>query len=78
MTRQDVVNKLSQLYLHAKDREKAVTIHLFGIRYAEFLKGKGSIKKIAEEAGIPVSYATEISKGMKLSKFVEVNSDVKI
>ncbi len=63
------------MYENAKDRETAVAIHLFGIKYAEELKQHGSLTKIAEDAGIPASYATEIRKGINLSKFVKLKSE---
>lgn len=74
MTREDLVKKLHDLYFNANDTETAVMIHLFGIKYAEDLKDHGPLKRIAQDAGIPVSYATEISKGIKLSQFVEITS----
>ncbi len=52
--------------------EAVAMIHLFEIKYASEILSSGESKKaIAKEAGIPDSYATEISKGVKLSKFVE-------
>lgn len=74
MKREQLIQKLHDLYFNAKDRETAVMIHLFGIKYADELKEHGSLKKIAEDAGVPASYATEISKGIKLSQFVEITS----
>ena len=78
MNRSQLIKKLNELYFNAKDKETAVMIHLFGIKYADILKEHGSLKMLAEEAGIPASYATEISKGMKLSDFVDIQSHVKI
>ena len=72
MKREDLTQKLHDIYFDAKDKETVVMLHLFGIKYAEEIKNHGTPKKIASEAGIPVSYATEISKGMKLSEFVEI------
>ncbi|PLA74975.1 hypothetical protein CYQ88_03500 [Hydrogenovibrio sp. SC-1] len=46
-------------------------IHLFGIKYATEIKNSNeSMKSIEKAANINESYATEISKGVKLSKFV--------
>ena len=75
MNRVDLVKNLTSLYENAKDRETVVSLHLFGIKYAEELKQNGSLKKIAEDAGIPSSYATEIRKGINLSKFVKLKSE---
>ncbi len=46
-------------------------IHLFGVKYADEINDLGvSKRELAEAAGIGESYATEISKGVKLSKYV--------
>lgn len=48
-------------------------IHLFGIKYGKEIKESGStFKEVAKAAKINDSYATEISKGAKLAKFVTV------
>lgn len=53
--------------------EKTTMIHLFGIMYAEEIKGCGSTpKEILKLANMPESYQTEISKGVRLSKYVDV------
>ena len=47
-------------------------IHLFGIKYAdEINQSKISNKDIALKANIPESYKAEISKGVKLAKYVK-------
>jgi len=49
-------------------------IHLFAIESAQEIIDSGvSAKAIVAEAGINDSYATEVSKGVKLSKYVRVN-----
>ncbi|ALV29100.1 HTH-like domain-containing protein [Pannonibacter phragmitetus] len=53
----------------AARREQALSIHLFGIRYAGELAAL-SIPEILAKAGIPASYGTEIRKGMKLAQHV--------
>lgn len=64
--------KLNDMYSNAPNGDSVVMIHLFGIRYAnEILKMKLSKKDIAIAAKIPISYATEISKGIKLAKYVK-------
>ncbi len=48
-------------------------IHLFGIKYADEIKESGiAPKEIAKDADINESYGTEISKGMKLKKYVQI------
>ena len=62
---------LHDMYFNSKDGEAVAMIHLFAVKYAEEIKASGeSMKAIANAAGIPESYGTEISKGVKLSKFV--------
>lgn len=48
-------------------------MHLFGIRYADFLEGKTTreLGELAEEAGLKASYGTELSKMVKLARFVK-------
>lgn len=55
----------------APEGEKVVHIHLFGIRYADALDGL-PLKEICIRAGEPESYGTEINKGMRLARFVEI------
>lgn len=60
-------------YINALEGEKVTMIHLFGIRYADEIERCGaSCKDIAIKAGIQESYATEISKGVRLAKYVTV------
>jgi len=60
------------MYSNAPIGDSVAMIHLFGIRYAnEIIKKKLSKKDIAIEANIPISFATEISKGIKLAKYVK-------
>ena len=63
---------LHDMYFNSEDGETVAMIHLFAVKYAEEIKSSGeSMKAIANAAGIPESYGTEISKGVKLSKFVQ-------
>jgi hypothetical protein len=74
MTLQQLGEKLHTMYFESNDGEAVVMIHLFGIKYSEAIRASGaSMKSIAITAGINKSYATEISKGVKLSKFVRLN-----
>ena len=62
---------LGDMYNHAEDGEKVTMIHLFGIKYAEEIRESGiAAKDIAEAAKIQPSYGTEISKGVRLSRYV--------
>jgi len=63
---------LAKMYADgAKRGEKAVSIHLFAIKYADQICHM-SAKEIAVGAGLPESYKTEIRKGINLAKYVEV------
>jgi hypothetical protein len=68
MTIDELPKKLKAMYGDPAT-DKAVSVHLFGIRYAEHLDGK-PLKDIAERAAIPVTYATEIRKGINLARYV--------
>jgi hypothetical protein len=71
MSPEELAAKLKEMYFDSKDGEAAVSIHLFGIKYADQIKESGaSPAGIAKLAGVPDSYATEISKGCKLARYV--------
>lgn len=73
MTLQELGKILKEMYENAEDGEAVAMIHLFGIKYAQDIINIGASKRdIAIEAGIHESYGTEISKGLKLSKYVFV------
>ncbi len=62
---------LARMYREAPDGEKVLSIHMFGIKYADQIRDM-SIKDIVVGAGLPKSYPTEIRKGINLAKYVEV------
>jgi len=71
MTLQELGQKLNEMYFNSEDGEAVAMIHLFGIKYASEINRSGESKAaIAKAADIRASYATEISKGVKLAKFV--------
>ena len=73
MTLQELGNILHNMYFDSEEGEAVAMIHLFGIKYANKINKLGAPKReIAKAAGIRESYATEISKGVKLSKYVHV------
>lgn len=75
MTLQELGNQLNKMYNNAPDKDSVAMIHLFGIKYADaILKSKYSKKDIANAAGIAESYGTEISKGVKLAKYVIIKN----
>lgn len=62
---------LAQMYQDALPKEKALSIHLFAIKYAGEIRDM-SAKDIVVGAELPESYKTEIRKGINLAKYVEV------
>ncbi|WMN64956.1 HTH-like domain-containing protein [Vibrio parahaemolyticus] len=71
MTLNELGETLSGMYHNAPDGDSVAMIHLFGIKYAVQIKDTGaSSKSIAKAAHINESYGTEISKGIKLAKYV--------
>ncbi len=71
MTVEEAAKALKAMYAEGQlDRSQAAKVHLFGIKYARYLDGM-PLKEIAARAAIPVTYATEIRKGISLSKYVD-------
>lgn len=67
----DLALKLSTAYGSAKQDEKVVQIHLFGIANANFLSSV-SLPDLLARADMPDSSKTELRKGMRLARFVAV------
>jgi len=60
---------LQRRYQDAQKGEQVASIHLFGIEYGNVIRAKKlKIKHIIENANLDLSYQTELSKGVKLSK----------
>ena len=77
MTINELGTKLDEMYHGAPKGAAVAMIHLFGIKYAEEIKkSKFNKKQIAKAAKVPESFATEISKGVKLSEFVIVKDNI--
>ena len=73
MTKHELGEELRHMYSDALPREKVAMIHLFGIKYADEIKqSKVNCIELTKLAKICRSYATEINKGMKLSKYVKL------
>ena len=71
MTLDEMARSLRLQYEGAKRNEATLAIHLFGIDHAEEIREKGYLAKdIVERAGIVKGYASELSKGIKLSDYV--------
>ncbi len=64
--------ELKKMYRNAPVGYKVCMIHLFGIRYFNhIIAGKISAAELCYAAGINASYATEVSKGVKLARYVK-------
>jgi 5-methylcytosine-specific restriction protein B len=73
MTLEDLGKKLHEMYFESDEGESVAMIHLFGVKYAKEIANLGVSKiDIAKAAGINESYGTEISKGVKLARYVRV------
>ena len=74
MNESELAERLRSMCRNAPNREKSTAIHLFGIRYVTDLAAfHGSIERVTRLSGVGNSYGTEICKGMKLAKYVELN-----
>lgn len=63
---------LREMYNGANRNEAACQVHLFGIRYAQELQNCGCpLRDIVHLSGISMGYLSEVSKGIKLSRYVE-------
>lgn len=72
MTARELAMRLKEMYENSSN-EKTTMIHLFGIMYAKEIKEcESTAKEILKFANMPESYQTEISKGIRLSKYVDV------
>ena len=76
MDSDQLVEKLKEMYYGAAKGEEVAMIHLFAIKYAREL-GSTPSTVIARQAQLKNtnSYHTEISKGRKLAKFVDVKPE---
>jgi len=73
LTKQDLATELKKMYTNAPKGDGTTMIRLFGIKYAEELKEcDASMTEIATLSKIAASYHAEISKGIRLAKYVEV------
>lgn len=72
MTLHDLANILTDMYENAPDNDSVAMIHLFGIKYANEIRGVYSAAEIIKASGLKSSYATELNKGIRLSKYVKL------
>ena len=71
MTENELGRVLKEMYEGAPKGYQVANIHLFGVKYASVI-GEHNYKAtdIIRAAGINSSYATELSKGIKLARYV--------
>jgi hypothetical protein len=70
---------LKNKYKNAPQGEKVTQIYLFAIFYApEIQQNKYSVSEIVRNSSIGQSFATEVSKGIKLSSYVEITNEPRI
>ena len=73
MTDLELAEELRRMYDHAKRNDAACQVHLFGIKYAQELQACGCpLRHIVELSGISMGYLSEISKGVRLARYVEL------
>ncbi|KRE45878.1 hypothetical protein ASG81_12455 [Paenibacillus sp. Soil522] len=71
MTKNELGEILKQMYDKAPQGYQVANIHYFGVKYAEVINRYNyNVKDIIGLSGLNPSYATEVSKGIKLSKYV--------
>ena len=73
---EEAARVLRDMYDKAPAGERAISIHLFGIKYAKEI-GSMSPEELVVRANLPVSYCDVIRKMIKLEKYVKsrVNGD---
>ena len=66
---------LSKMCQDAPKNEKVVSIYRFGIKYASEVRdlGRSGIRDVIKQSGIHSTYGVELSKAIKLSKYVTLN-----
>ena len=71
MTPTELGRILSEMYRDAPKGEATTMIHLFGIRYADEIWNCGApVTEIVRLSGLRTSYNTEVSKGVRLARYV--------
>lgn len=71
MTENQLGKILKEMYDNAPDGYQVANIHLFGIKYANvILENNYKATDIIKSSGLNKAYAIEVSKGVKLSRYV--------
>ena len=68
---------LREKYQGASRNEAACQVHLFGIQYAEALREcSWPLREIVKESGIGMGYLSEVNKGIKLARYVQLKEEI--
>jgi len=71
MTENELGKILREMYDNAPEGYKAANIHLFGVKYATvILDNNFKATGIVRASGMHQSYSAEVSKGIKLARYV--------
>ena len=71
----ELANILKAQYEEAPDKEKVLSIHMFGIKYGKYIgnDGEASASSIIKLSGLPSSYNVEVSKGVNIYNAIKNN-----
>ncbi|MCL2033486.1 MAG: hypothetical protein FWG94_02010 [Oscillospiraceae bacterium] len=73
MTVYELGKELKAMYETAPNGEATLMIRLFGIKYADVINSNDyTAVEIVKASGIKDSYHTEVSKGIKLARYVKL------
>ena len=75
MDKYQLASILDDMYMNAVKGEKVSQIHIFGMKYAFEIKELSNASEIVKLAKLNHSYATEVSKGMKIKESLAVNDN---
>ena len=71
MTENELGKILREMYDNAPKGYQVANIHFFGVKYAEvILENNFKVSEIIRVSGLNNPYSTEVSKGIKLSRYV--------
>ncbi|MGN0814855.1 MAG: hypothetical protein ACI4MH_06465 [Candidatus Coproplasma sp.] len=69
--------KLNEMYSNAPKNEKVIMIHLFGLKFADIIRGNGySVREIVKYAKINDSYVVEVNKGINMAKYARIKDNI--
>jgi hypothetical protein len=62
---------LLDMYKNAPKGEQVTMVYVFGVKYSKDISAFG-VKHVVEAAGLRPSYITELTKAVKLAKYVSL------